>query len=73
MLAEQKGTNAESLGPVLGWQIPLPDPVALADHWDQELSRHEITKAVIIDSVSGSVVTTATISLAQVARVFHSR
>ena len=53
MLAEQKGTSAELLGPVLGWHIPPPDPVALADHWDQELSRHGVTKAVIIASVPG--------------------
>ena len=52
-LAEQKQAPVESLGPVLGWQLPAEDPERLAAVWVQELDRHGVSKAALIASVPG--------------------
>jgi predicted TIM-barrel fold metal-dependent hydrolase len=52
-LAEQKGAPVESLGPLLGWQLPEEAPESLAQHWVQELDRHGVRKAALIASVPG--------------------
>jgi len=52
-LAEQKQTTAEQLGPLLGWQIPNEDSIALATAWVRELDRHGVERSVLIASVPG--------------------
>jgi uncharacterized protein len=52
-LAGQKKAPVESLGPLLGWQLPPNDPAQLATAWAQELDRHGVSKAVLIASVPG--------------------
>lgn len=53
-LARQKKVDgAEALGPVLHWDIPLPDPTALASRWVAEFDRHGVTRAALIASVPG--------------------
>jgi Predicted metal-dependent hydrolase of the TIM-barrel fold len=54
ILANQKGgLTAEELGPLLEWDIPAPDPAALAAQWVRELDRHGVDKAVLIASLPG--------------------
>ena len=52
-LAGQKKAPEESLGSLLGWQLPANDPAQLATTWAQELDRHGVSKAVLIASVPG--------------------
>jgi uncharacterized protein len=52
-LAEQKGAGFESLGPVLGWQLPDENPERLAESWVRELDHHGVLRAVVIGSVPG--------------------
>jgi len=53
-LARQKKVDgAEALAPLLHWDIPLPDPTALASRWVAELDRHGITRAALIASAPG--------------------
>ncbi len=52
-LAEQKGTSADQLSPLLNWQLPTEDPRQLADAWAHELDRHGVAKAALIASVPG--------------------
>ena len=52
-LAEQKKAPADSLAPVLGWQLPAEDPSHLAIAWAQELDRQGVSKAVLIASIPG--------------------
>jgi uncharacterized protein len=50
-LAQQKHVEVPELGPMLAWQLPPPEPVALAAHWIAELDRYGIERAVLIASV----------------------
>jgi predicted TIM-barrel fold metal-dependent hydrolase len=52
-LAEQKGLAPDRLGPLLNWQLPVEDPLQLADAWAHELDRHGVAKAALIASVPG--------------------
>jgi predicted TIM-barrel fold metal-dependent hydrolase len=52
-LADQKKAPVESLGSLLGWQLPANEPAQLAATWAQELDRHGVSKAVLIASVPG--------------------
>jgi predicted TIM-barrel fold metal-dependent hydrolase len=52
-LAEQKQIAVAELEPLLGWQIPDPNPVLLADLWNQELDRRGVSRAALIASVPG--------------------
>jgi hypothetical protein len=53
-LAQQKkATNAEALAPLLNFEVPAHDPVALADHWTSELSRFNVKRAALIASMPG--------------------
>ncbi len=61
-LARQKKLeNAESLVPLLNWQIPPADPQFLANTWVAELDRKQVSRAAIMASAHGdeSTVTTA--------------
>jgi predicted TIM-barrel fold metal-dependent hydrolase len=70
-LAKQKNLgHAESLGPVLNWEIPALDPVALADRWVAELDRHGIQRASLIASVPGDERSVAAAVAAHPARFF---
>lgn len=54
VLAQQKHVeSAESLAPLLDWEIPVPDPVLLADRWVQELDALRVNRACLIASVPG--------------------
>ena len=53
-LARQKKVeSAESLGPLLGWEIPSPDPVTLAERWITELDRCGVNRVCLIASAPG--------------------
>jgi hypothetical protein len=53
-LAQQKkAANAEALAPLLNFEIPAPDPVALADRWAAELTRFNVQRAALIASMPG--------------------
>ena len=53
-LARQRGLEgAEALGPLLNWEIPLPDPRLLAARWVDELDRHGVSRACLIASFPG--------------------
>lgn len=52
-LAAQKQISMEALESVLGWQIPVANAEALAEHWVAELDRHGVARAVLIASVPG--------------------
>jgi predicted TIM-barrel fold metal-dependent hydrolase len=52
-LAEQKQVAVSALEPLLGWQIPDPNPAHLADQWNQELSRRGVNRAALIASIPG--------------------
>ena len=52
-LAGQKQTSVQSLGPLLGWHVPEPDPRTLAETWVRELDRQGVDRCVLIASVPG--------------------
>ena len=52
-LAVQKQVPVDALAGLLGWQLPLPEPQALAEIWAEELDRHHVERAVLIASVPG--------------------
>ncbi|HLK18436.1 MAG TPA: amidohydrolase family protein [Bryobacteraceae bacterium] len=52
-LADQKKASLDSVGSLLGWQLPAADPAQLAAAWIQELDRHGVSKAALIASVPG--------------------
>ena len=53
-LAQQKkAASAEALQPVLGWEIPAPDPALLAQRWVAELDSQGVERAVLIGSMHG--------------------
>jgi len=53
LLAAQRGSTVEGLEPVLGWEMPPPEPAALAARWVAELDRHGVRRAAIIASLPG--------------------
>lgn len=53
LLAAQKGSGVDALRGVLGWELPEPDPKALAGRWIEELDRHGVRRASIIASLPG--------------------
>jgi predicted TIM-barrel fold metal-dependent hydrolase len=50
---QKKAESAEALAPLLGWEIPASDPVALAGRWVTELDRHSVQRAALIASMPG--------------------
>lgn len=51
-LAQQKKLeSAECLQPLLDWDIPGPDPAALAGRWAHELDRNGVARASLIASI----------------------
>jgi len=52
-LAAQKQVSVDALAGLLGWQLPLPEPEALAESWVEELDRHHVERAVLIASAPG--------------------
>jgi predicted TIM-barrel fold metal-dependent hydrolase len=50
---QKKAHGAEALGPLLGWEIPDPDPVKLAERWVAELDAHDVHSASLIASAPG--------------------
>lgn len=53
LAAQKGGLAAADLAPLLGWEVPPPDPEALAARWVAELDRHGVRRAVLIASVPG--------------------
>jgi predicted TIM-barrel fold metal-dependent hydrolase len=52
LLATQKKLrDAAALGPLLEWEIPSSDPIALATRWVTELDRHGVSRAALIASI----------------------
>lgn len=47
---QKKLDSAQALSPVLGWDIPGPDPVTLASQWITELDRFDVRRACLIAS-----------------------
>lgn len=52
-LAAQSGKPMEALGEILGWELPSPDPEALAGRWVRELDRHQLQGACLIATLHG--------------------
>ncbi len=52
-LAGQKNAAVESLGPLLGWQLPSENSDQLAAAWVEELDRKGVSRAALIASVPG--------------------
>jgi predicted TIM-barrel fold metal-dependent hydrolase len=52
-LAAQKEISIEGLASVLGWQLPMAEPEALAELWVEELDRCGVDRAALIASVPG--------------------
>src|SRR3954453_4749790 len=50
---QKKLDSAQALAPILGWDIPAPDPVSLAGQWVAELDRFDVRKACLIASSHG--------------------
>jgi predicted TIM-barrel fold metal-dependent hydrolase len=54
LLAKQKdGLTVESMAPLLGWEMPPADPVALGARWVDELDRHHVSRVALIASLPG--------------------
>src|SRR5690349_18464587 len=54
VIARQKNLeNAASVGALLNWEIPSPDPSALASRWIADFSRHRVERACLIASMPG--------------------
>jgi hypothetical protein len=52
-LAGQKNAAVESLGSLLGWQLPSENSDQLAAAWVEELDRKGVSRAALIGSVPG--------------------
>jgi predicted TIM-barrel fold metal-dependent hydrolase len=53
-LARQKKLgSAEELQPLLEWEIPEPEPAALAQKWVAELNKHGVERVALIASMHG--------------------
>ena len=50
---QKKVSGAEALAPLLQWDVPSPDPTALASRWVAELDRYGVTRAALIASMPG--------------------
>lgn len=50
---QKKVASAEDLAGILGWNIPVEDPVALARNWLAEMDRYTVQRACVIASAHG--------------------
>src|SRR5215472_7690964 len=50
-LAAQSGKTAEAVAGLLGWELPAPDPAALARRWVSELDAKGVSRAALIASI----------------------
>src|SRR5689334_17689023 len=57
-LGSQCGKTAEATAGVLNWELPPPEPEALARRWAAELDAHGVSRAAIIASIPGDEVST---------------
>lgn len=51
--------NTEALAPLLGWEIPAPEPATLAEVWIAELDRSGVNRAALIASAHGDELSVA--------------
>jgi predicted TIM-barrel fold metal-dependent hydrolase len=52
-LATQTGRTADAVTETLGWELPPPDPVELAQRWVEELDVEGVSLAALIASMPG--------------------
>lgn len=50
---QKKAESAEALAPLLGWEIPLRDPIDLARRWVEELNQRGVGRTSLIASIPG--------------------
>jgi predicted TIM-barrel fold metal-dependent hydrolase len=53
LVAQKPGLTLEAARETLGWELPPPEPEALAARWVEELDRHNVAAAAIIASIAG--------------------
>jgi predicted TIM-barrel fold metal-dependent hydrolase len=53
LVAQKPGLTLEAARETLGWELPPPEPEALAARWVDELDRHNVAAAAIIASIAG--------------------
>ena len=53
LAGQKKASGAETLGPLLQWEIPPSDPASLAARWESELAGYGVNRAVLIASTPG--------------------
>jgi uncharacterized protein len=51
--AQGHGLTLETMGARLEWEMPPPEPEALAGHWAHELDRHGVARAALMASLPG--------------------
>jgi uncharacterized protein len=59
MARQKKSGDPDSLGPLLGWEVPAADITALAEKWVKELDAHTAGRACLIGSIPGEEDTVA--------------
>lgn len=72
-LARQKrAVDTAGLGPLLNWEIPVPDPLELANRWQAELTAHGVDRACLIASAHADETSVATAVAAYPDRFYGS-
>lgn len=70
LLGAQRQSTVADLAPLLGWEMPVDDPRALASRWIAELDRHGVNRAALIASLPGDESSVAAAIAAYPARFF---
>ncbi len=53
LMHQKKADSLESIGRLLGWDLPSEDPATLGGQWASELTRHGVERACLIASTPG--------------------
>lgn len=53
LVAQKTGLTLDAARETLGWELPAPEPEALAARWLEELERHNVAAAAMIASIPG--------------------
>ncbi len=70
LMRQKKLDSLESLGTLLGWEMPGKDPCSLAGRWVAELDAHGVDRACLIASSPGDEATVAAAVEAYPARFY---